>query len=105
MFTKIIVGAAISSQDYKNVYAVAKQLNITATEVEAKFLINTGFTYSFVYVRTVCMYVCKRSFSCTQETTSTGVEFKTHLTFRFRRTFWSRTTIPPCSSSGTPLSG
>lgn len=36
------LGAAVDEQDRNNEYAVAKQMDITASSVNAKFVINTG---------------------------------------------------------------
>ena len=58
----LLIGAAIDSQDYKNVYAVAKQMNITASTVNAKFIINTGDNFYWCGIQNTSDFQIQKDF-------------------------------------------
>ena len=61
-FYMLLIGAAIDSQDYKNVYAVAKQMNITASTVDAKFIINTGDNFYWCGIQNTSDFQIQKDF-------------------------------------------
>lgn len=58
----VFLGAAIDSQDYKNVYAVSKQMNITASAVDAKFIINTGDNFYWCGIQNTSDFQIQKDF-------------------------------------------